>query len=113
YDADDVNAGLYDSYLANWFATSPTAYTWYWTYYHEPEDNIASGQFTATAYRNAWIRIKGIADANTGSNDRATLTLMSWTANRSSGRNWLDYYAGASYVDVVSWDIYPGFPNSN
>ena len=107
-DADAVNAGSLDSTYRAWFAAAPTDRPIWWTYYHEPEDNIAGGEFTAAAYRAAWQRIwrisrePGVAKVNV----RSALVLMDYTTDVRSGRNWRDYYPGAGYVDVMSWDIY-------
>ena len=43
---------------------------------------------------------------NTTADLRSTLILMNWTLDPASGRNWLDYYPGSAYVDVLGWDAY-------
>lgn len=107
----DVLAGKHDAAFRSWFAAAPTNRQVWWTYYHEPEDNIERGEFTASDYRAAWKRISGIADDVAPSNLKATLVLMDWSVNPKSGRNWRDYYPGASSIDVLGWDSYnPGSP---
>jgi hypothetical protein len=102
----DINAGKQDAYLSNWFATSPRDRDVYWTFYHEPEDNIASGEFTAADYRTAWQRLSGLARAAGNPRLHATMVLMEWTLNSGSGRNWRDYYPGNGVLDVLAWDVY-------
>ncbi|MEV4537744.1 hypothetical protein AB0J82_28600 [Asanoa sp. NPDC049518] len=106
YDADAVLTGAADDYLRSWFAGAPRDRDVFWCFYHEPEDDIRDGAFTAAAYRAAWQRIAGLADQ--AGNDRlfATTILMDWTLDPASGRNWRDYYPGAAYVDVMAWDVY-------
>jgi hypothetical protein len=106
YDADDVNAGLADTYLRSWFANAPRDRDIFWCFYHEPEDNIQSGAFTAEAYRAAWRRIAGLADQAGNPRLFATTIWMDWTVDPKSGRNWRDYYPGPEYVDVMAWDVY-------
>jgi hypothetical protein len=98
-----VLSGSHDAELRRFFAATPRPS--YWSYFHEPEDNIARGQFTATAYRAAWKRIAAIADAS-GKPLQSTLVLMGYTAKPSSGRTWTDYYPGADVIDVLAWDCY-------
>ncbi|MGZ4582516.1 MAG: hypothetical protein ACXVXG_17920, partial [Nocardioidaceae bacterium] len=57
-----VLTGAYDATLTNWFQAAPRDRDIYWTYYHEPEDNIEAGEFTAADYRAAWTRIAALAD---------------------------------------------------
>ena len=61
YHPRDVLAGRYDTALRNWFATVPS-YDVYWSYIHEPEDDIARGEYSAADYRAAWQRVSDIAN---------------------------------------------------
>ncbi|GAB4055114.1 glycoside hydrolase family 26 protein [Catellatospora paridis] len=108
YTPADVVAGTHDTALRTFFTQAPTDRTVWWTFYHEPEDNIADGEFTAPEFIAAWQHIWTIAHepAVAKSNVKATLVLMDWSLDPASGRNWLDYYPGDAYVDVMSWDIY-------
>lgn len=101
-----IIAGTYDKSLRDWFNSAPTDVQVYWSYYHEPEDNIEDGEFTAAQYRTAWKHIAALADETCRTNLHATLTLMGWSTNPSSGRNWHDYYPGSDVVDVMAWDVY-------
>ena len=107
-DADTVNSGALDATYRAWFAAAPTNRSIWWTYFHEPEDDIAEGAFTASAYRTAWQRIWRISrePGVAMSNVKSALVLMDYTADGRSGRTWTDYYPGSSYVDLISWDVY-------
>lgn len=103
---EHVSAGYLDRRLREWFASAPDGGEIYWTYYHEPEDNIERGQFTAEEFREAWKHIHGIAEEVGKQNQYATLILMGWTTSPNSGRDFADYYPGDEYVDVLGWDSY-------
>lgn len=104
-DPTAVAAGTYDAYFANWYATAPRDRAIWWTFYHEPEDDITAGAFTAADYRAAWSRLASLAAQADNSQLRATLILMCWTVNPHSGRDWNDYYARGS-VQALGWDCY-------
>jgi hypothetical protein len=102
----DVIAGKYDKEMTRWFATAPRDRDVYWVYYHEPEDNIASGEFTAADYRAAWRRLRSLADKAGNSRLHATLVLMGWSLDPLSKRDWRDYYPGRDVIQVLGWDVY-------
>lgn len=106
----DIIAGRHDAQLASWFASMPRTRDTYWVYYHEPEDNIRDGTFTAADYRTAWRRLAGLADRAGNSRLRATLVLMCWTLDPLASRNWRDYYPGGDVIDVLGWDCYNDGP---
>jgi len=58
---DEINSGSLDRRLGDWFKATPRDRTIWWSYYHEPEDNIENGEFTAAAYRTAWRRLVRLA----------------------------------------------------
>jgi hypothetical protein len=95
--------GSYDNQLRTFFAQTPQKT--YWTYWHEPEDDIERGSFTAAQYRSAWAHIASIAKAS-GKPLVSTLILMGWTTKPASHRTWTDYYPGSDVIDVVAWDCY-------
>jgi hypothetical protein len=108
----DVIAGTHDTRLRDWFRTAPVDQDIYWTYFHEPENDIQNGAFTAAQFRQAWQRIAGLSREANNPRLRATLILMGWSVDPASGRNWRDYYPGRSYVDVIGWDLYnPSWKN--
>lgn len=102
----DILSGANDAKLRTWFKAAPKDVTIYWTYFHEPEDDIARGSFTAAQYRAAWQHVHKIANETCQPNLHATLILMDWTLDSRSGRKFADYYPGSTYVDVLSWDPY-------
>lgn len=102
-NARAVTSGRYDDRLRSWFAAAPTDRPTYWVYFHEPEDNIAAGSFTAAQFRAAWKHVYALAAEAGNPQLRATLTLMCYTLET---RNWRDYFAGAQYVDILAWDCY-------
>jgi hypothetical protein len=105
-DPQQVLTGAYDATLTSWFQTAPRTKDVYWTYYHEPEDNIEAGAFTAAQYRAAWQRISGLALRANNPRLHSTLILMCYTLTKYSGRTFSDYYAGDAYIDVLGWDCY-------
>jgi hypothetical protein len=104
----EVNAGKFDSQLRNYFQTAPTDAPIFWSYYHEPEDEVKRGEFTAEQFRQAFRRIVNIAAASCKSNLYPTLILMGWTAEPASKLDWRDWYPGSDYVSLLAWDPYNG-----
>ncbi len=102
----EILAGTDDAYLRAWFRAAPTNRDTFWTYYHEPEDNIANGEFTAADYRAAWRHLVGLARSAGNPHLRSTLILMGWSVRAASHRNWRDYYPGRNVIDVLGWDQY-------
>lgn len=102
----DINAGKHDAFFTTWFAGIPKDRLVYWVYYHEPEDNVEDGLFTAADYRAAYRRLDSLADKAANPNLKTTTIWMSWSLEAGSGRNWQDYYPGSDVVDVMAWDSY-------
>jgi hypothetical protein len=102
----EVLSGRDDAALASWFRTAPRAIDTYWSYQHEPEDDIAAHRFTAAQYRAAWQRIAGLAVQAHNPRLHATLILMGFTLTPASGRHWQDYYPGPAVIEVLAWDTY-------
>jgi hypothetical protein len=103
--AAQVLSGQHDRTLRAWFRHAPGGDPIWWTYWHEPEDNIAAGDVSARRYRAAWRHIHAIARRVGGANLHPTLVLMAWTARSASGRRVRDYYPG-DFIDVIAWDGY-------
>ncbi|RJL19961.1 hypothetical protein D5H75_39930 [Bailinhaonella thermotolerans] len=101
-----VSSGAHDTTLRAWFRAAPRDRDIYWTFYHEPEDDIARGEFTAADYRQAWKHLAALAREAANPRLRATLILMNWTLETASGRHWRDYYPGRDTIDVLAWDVY-------
>ncbi|WP_262285120.1 hypothetical protein [Micromonospora sp. MA102] len=102
----EVTAGKHDARLAKWFASIPRDHDVYWSYFHEPENDVEDGNYTTAQFRAAWRRVAGLADRAQNPRLRATLVLMCWTLNPNSGRSFNDYYPGGDVVDVLGWDCY-------
>jgi hypothetical protein len=104
----EILAGKHDRYLRQWFEDAPTDRRTHWTYFHEPEDDVESGAFTAAKYRAAWTHLKKIERSVDNRRLRSTLILMCWTVEPASGRSWKDWFAGRRVIDVLGWDCYNG-----
>jgi hypothetical protein len=106
-DPSAVISGSDNAALAQFFDTAPTGHAIYYSYYHEPEDNIAAGQFTAAQYRQAWGVIASIADQADNRDLHSTLILMSYDLRPASHRNWRDYLPAGKVISTLGWDAYP------
>jgi hypothetical protein len=106
-----ILSGADDAVLKHFFDTAPTGHPIYYVYYHEPEDNITHGEFTAAAYRAAWVHVAALADAAHNPDLHSTLTLMAYDLRPASHRNWRDYMPPAGVISTLAWDAYP--PNAS
>ena len=105
-DPAGVTAGQFDDEVRDWFRAAPQDLDVHWSYYHEPEDDIEDGRFTAEQYRAAFVHLARLADEAAGPRTRSALILQSYTTRPASGRDWRDYYPGDEAVDVFAWDVY-------
>jgi hypothetical protein len=103
---EQVLAGHADGRLRRWFRAAPTRRPTYWTYQHEPEDEVERGGFSAGDFRAAWRHVERLAAEADNPRLRATVVLMCWTAKESSGRDWHDYVPAPRRVDLLAWDCY-------
>jgi len=103
----DILSGADDAALAHFFDTAPAGHPIYYSYYHEPEDNIADGQFTLADYKAAWARVVALADTARNPDLHSTLILMSWDLVKASGRDWKSYLPGGGIISTLGWDAYP------
>jgi hypothetical protein len=103
----DILSGADDAALTHFFDTAPTGHPIYYSYYHEPEDNIAAGQFTLVDYKAAWARVAELANAAHNPDLHSTLILMSWDLIKASGRDWKSYLPGGGIISTLGWDAYP------
>jgi len=106
YSPASVIAGTQDAAINQFFATAPTAYDTYWSYIHEPEDNIERGEFTPESYKAAWTHVAALADAVGNPRLHSTLILMCYTLNPASARDWHNYYVGPSVQSMIAFDCY-------
>ena len=102
----DVLSGALDDQLTEWFRAAPDDRAVYWVYYHEPEDNIESGGFTAAEFRAAWSHIAALAADIDNRHLHSALVLMCWSLEKESGRTWTDYIPTERSPDVLAWDCY-------
>ncbi|TIC79236.1 hypothetical protein E8D34_20430 [Nocardioides sp. GY 10113] len=104
-----VLSGDYDGRLRQYFRTAPRKKgPIFWNYWHEPEDEIRAGQFTAGQYRRAWRHVARIAASFCRPNLYPTLVLMGWTANPAATPQWHEVNPGRKWVSVYAWDPYNG-----
>jgi len=103
----EILSGADDAALEHFFGTAPTGHPIYYSYYHEPEDNIAAGQFTLAAYKAAWAHVVSLASAAHNPYLHSTLILMEWDLAKASGRDWRSYLPGGGIISVLGWDAYP------
>ena len=102
----EILSGKDDAYLSNWFATAPRDRDIWWTYWHEPEDDVERGAFTAEQWRDAYRHLAGLADAAQNPRLFNTVILMCWTVNPRSGRSFDAFFPGRDVVEAMGWDCY-------
>jgi FlgD Ig-like domain len=102
----DILSGADDATLTHFFDTAPTGHPIYYSYYHEPEDNIADGEFTLADYKAAWARVAQLAAAARNPDLHSTLILMEWDLQKASGRDWKSYLPGGGIISTLGWDAY-------
>ena len=105
-DPDRVQSGADDAFFRTWFATAPRDRDVWWTLWHEPEDDVAAGHFTAAAWRGAIRHLAQLADEAHNPRLHTTVILMCWTVSAQSGRSLDDFFPGADVVDTIGWDCY-------
>lgn len=101
-----VLAGRFDASMRAWFAAAPENVDVYWCYWHEPENDIEEGTFTAEQYKAAFEHLDRLATAADNPRLRSTVILQSYSTRPASGRNWHDYVPDPDSVDVLAWDAY-------
>lgn len=98
----DVTAGKWDARMRTWFNSIPNTRQVWWSYFHEPENDIEHGAFTAAQYRAAWRHLTALAPKR--SNLHPTLTLMRYTLSIPQHRTVSDYVTPG--LEVLAWDTY-------
>ena len=102
----DVAAGSYDSMMKRWFDKAPRNIDVYWSFWHEPENDIQDGTFTAADYKAAFVHLDKLADTADNPRLKSTVILQSYSTRPESGRNWRNYMPNPGHVDVLAWDVY-------
>ncbi len=118
YLPTEVLAGTHDAALTSFFNGIEDGHLVYWTYWHEPDDEIyKTHTFTAPDYRAAWKHIKDIADGVKANRPnlqiQATLIIMEYSmtppiapSRPLLGANGM--YPGDDVIDVFGVDAYNG-----
>jgi FlgD Ig-like domain len=102
-----ILSGADNAVLSHFFDTAPAGRPIYYSYYHEPEDNIAAGQFSLADYKAAWAHVVALAAAAHNPALHSTLILMSYDLKPGSHRDWKNYLPGGGIISVLGWDAYP------
>lgn len=104
-----ILSGKFDARLRAWFREAPKSQTTWWSYEPEPEDDIMRGRYSAAQFRKAYAHVASLARKARNANLKSTLTLMAWTPNPKSHRNYRDYWPGSKNVDVIAFDFYNNY----
>ncbi len=83
---DAVLSGEHDEQMSTWFRTAPKDRTVYWVYWHEPEDDSETGQFTPEEFRQAFAHLDALADRADNPALLSTVVLMSYSLDPQSKR---------------------------
>ncbi|MGA3155123.1 MAG: hypothetical protein ACLPN6_04890 [Streptosporangiaceae bacterium] len=102
-----ILSGADNSALNNFFDKAPAGHPIYYSYYPEPEQYIADGDFSFADYTAAWARIVWLADQAHNADLKSTLILTNWDLDPQSGRNWKNYLPAAGVISTLGWDAYP------
>lgn len=115
----DVASGADDAELQAFIASTPADRPYYLTNYHEPEQEIESGMFTAAAFRASEAHLAGLVHAQNlldGGQRKVSLVLMISTFTGFKKRNPVTYWptttdclatvAPCDLLDLVSVDAY-------
>jgi hypothetical protein len=102
-----ILSGQDDAALSHFFDTAPTGNPIYWSYFHEPEGNIADGEFTLADYKAAWAHIVSLANAAHNPDLHSTLILGGYDFRPGAHRSWKDYLPGGGIISTLAWDAYP------
>ena len=102
-----ILSGQDDAALSQFFDTAPTGNPIYWAYFHEPEGNIADGEFTLADYKAAWAHVVSLANAAHNPDLHSTLILGGYDFRPGAHRNWKDYLPGGGIISTLAWDAYP------
>jgi hypothetical protein len=112
----EVLAGQHDAEIRAFFNAIADNHPTYWTYWHEPDDELYSTHtFTASDYRAAWAHIRTIADSVKATRPAlkayATLIIMEYSMrpNIAPSRPLLGpngMYPGDDVIEIFGVDAY-------
>lgn len=100
-----ILSGTWDDDYERMFRAAPTDRPYYVCIWHEPEDDIESGAFTAAELNAAHRHVTAIA-RQVGPHIKMVPILMQFTLQGGKGRKPMDYWPGDEYVDAVGVDCY-------
>lgn len=105
FSPQSVIAGTHDAKITAWFNSIPVNRRVWWSFYHEPEENIEAGTFTATQYRDAWSHILDLAPVR--DTLRGVVILMNYSNYKTSRKdNIAQYITTNSKLHGLFWDSY-------
>lgn len=93
--------GAFDERVTRFLESKPAGVKVWVVFHHEPEDDIARGEFTTADFVAATSHLAPVIRSAGGV---PTEILQSYTLRPDSGRSWKDYYSPD--VDVLGWDGY-------
>jgi hypothetical protein len=116
FQPSQVVAGAADSVITSFAGSVPGDTTVFLTYWHEPNSELNAVQFTATEYKNAWIRIAGLLWSLPSRN--RVIPMVNYSAPNGWGAaawddSWLVHYGDLGNDNaIISWDAY-GNPHAS
>lgn len=117
YYPSDVLSGSKDAVISAIFTSFPKGRTRWWTYWHEPDDEIYStSTFTSADYKAAWAHVNSLAQAHvpTGVDARPFLCVMEYSMRAandygpSTPRPFDGMYPG-DFIRAIGFDTYSGW----
>ena len=94
-------AGQFDAAVSALLASRPPGVKVWMAFYHEPEDQVANGVFTAEQFRAATAHLAPVIRSGGAI---PTSILQEYTLQTASGRNWRDFFSPS--IDLLAWDAY-------
>jgi hypothetical protein len=95
-------SGSMDAQFVSFLGTIPAGHKTTIVFLHEPEDNIAKGEFTLADWQAANLRLANLVHAQNRPELTFGIVLMNYTWLKSSGRNPDDYWP-ASFQGVIDY----------
>ncbi len=102
FKPQEVVTGKWDATMRSWFNSIPSSRQVWWSYFHEPENDIEAGSYTFAQYRAAWEHL--IALAPKRANLHPTLILMRYSLSLPTKRPIQNYVTKG--LEVLCWDSY-------
>jgi hypothetical protein len=107
YTMSGLGSGAGNSMLTDWCEDIPPNWTVYLTFYHEPNDDIRAGNFTATQFRNVYSQFRTAIDNATLQSGVTVELVSNFMAYRVADT---PTYFDDSWVppeaDIMTFDLY-------